>query len=143
MSCGLANASTCCLQVTLSCSVLCQIVSIPPVVVGPLRHLAGSLVVFSCRMLQYVAWMEIVFILANTLTWRFQVLLYPALQAVDLRTASYEDNSNDPYLDRRLMTTFWLCYAFADVSRFDLAAFEQNKHTSIAAKAQFSKYLVR
>ena len=81
--------------------------------------------------------------LANSLTCRLQVLLYPALQAVDLRTASYEDNSNDPYLDRRLMTTFWLCYAFDDVSRFDLAAFEQNKHTSAAAKAQFSKYLVR
>lgn len=74
---------------------------------------------------------------------KLQVLLYPALQAVDFRTPSYEKNADDPLLDRPLMITFWLLYAFGDIRRFRLGDFERNGHTTAAARACFSKYLDR
>ncbi|KAI0231635.1 hypothetical protein LSAT2_018017 [Lamellibrachia satsuma] len=54
-----------------------------------------------------------------------QVSLYRVVHAVDLLTPSCEDNTIDPYLDRRLTVTFWLCYAFGDVRGFRPAAFER------------------
>ncbi|NXH95611.1 AAAD deacetylase, partial [Pachycephala philippinensis] len=39
-----------------------------------------------------------------------QVLLYPALQALDLNLPSYRDNANKPLLPRSLMVRFWSEY---------------------------------
>ncbi|KAI0223163.1 hypothetical protein LSAT2_025629, partial [Lamellibrachia satsuma] len=37
-----------------------------------------------------------------------QVLLCPAVEAVDLLTPSWKDNATDLYLDCRFMVSFWL-----------------------------------
>ncbi|NXV08076.1 AAAD deacetylase, partial [Cettia cetti] len=39
-----------------------------------------------------------------------QVLIYPALQALDLNLPSYRDNANKPLLSRALMVRFWSEY---------------------------------
>ncbi|NXT65648.1 AAAD deacetylase, partial [Chaetops frenatus] len=43
-----------------------------------------------------------------------QILLYPALQALDLNLPSYQDNANKPILPRSLMVRFWSEYFTSD-----------------------------
>ncbi|NXB71090.1 AAAD deacetylase, partial [Donacobius atricapilla] len=43
-----------------------------------------------------------------------QVLIYPALQALDLNLPSYRDNAEKPLLSRALMLRFWSEYLTAD-----------------------------
>ncbi|NWW30653.1 AAAD deacetylase, partial [Panurus biarmicus] len=43
-----------------------------------------------------------------------QVLIYPALQALDLNLPSYRDNANKPLLSRSLMVRFWSEYFTSD-----------------------------
>ncbi|NXS26345.1 AAAD deacetylase, partial [Pomatostomus ruficeps] len=43
-----------------------------------------------------------------------QILLYPALQALDLDLPSYRDNANKPLLPRSLMVRFWSEYFTSD-----------------------------
>ena len=49
MSCGWANASACCLQITLYCAVLCQIVSLQYLSRSSFHRLAG----LPCHLLLY------------------------------------------------------------------------------------------
>ncbi|NXM54638.1 AAAD deacetylase, partial [Illadopsis cleaveri] len=43
-----------------------------------------------------------------------QVLIYPALQALDLNLPAYQDNANKPVLSRSLMVRFWSEYFTSD-----------------------------
>ena len=71
---------------------------------------------------------------------RLQVLLYPALQALDMRTPSYQKNALDPILSQRFMAGFWLLYAQGAVG--DLEAMVNNNHTSPELKrALYTSYL--
>lgn len=47
-----------------------------------------------------------------------QVLLYPAVQALDLNTPSYRQNQHMPILPRTLMVRFWSEYFTSDKSLF-------------------------
>lgn len=49
---------------------------------------------------------------------RAQVLLYPAMQVLDLNTPSYQQNQHMPILPRRLMVRFWSEYFTRDKSLF-------------------------
>ncbi|XP_071422479.1 arylacetamide deacetylase [Pithys albifrons albifrons] len=55
-----------------------------------------------------------------------QVLLYPALQALDLDLPSYRDNDNKPLLPRALMVRFWSEYFTSDPSLREAMA--SNRH---------------
>lgn len=55
-----------------------------------------------------------------------QVLLYPAVQALDLNTPSYLQNQHMPILPRTLMVRFWSEYFTSDKSFFQ--AMLANKH---------------
>ena len=46
---------------------------------------------------------------------KMQALIYPALQAVDFNTPSYQENACDPYLDRPWMMSFWMWYAYGNM----------------------------
>ena len=46
---------------------------------------------------------------------KMQILIYPALQAFDFNTPSYQENACDPYLDRDWMITFWMWYAYGSM----------------------------
>ena len=62
---------------------------------------------------------------------KLQVLLYPCLQAVDFNLPSYLQNSDDPYLDRDFMVSFWLWYV-QGTSRQDVNKCKKNHHLSEA-----------
>ncbi|NXM46072.1 AAAD deacetylase, partial [Gymnorhina tibicen] len=55
-----------------------------------------------------------------------QILLYPALQALDLNLPSYQDNENKPLLSRRLMVRFWSEYFTSDPALREAMA--SNRH---------------
>ncbi|NXF02806.1 AAAD deacetylase, partial [Smithornis capensis] len=55
-----------------------------------------------------------------------QVLIYPALQALDLDLPSYRDNENKPVLTKNLMVRFWSEYFTSDPSLRE--AMTSNKH---------------
>ncbi|NWV85030.1 AAAD deacetylase, partial [Dasyornis broadbenti] len=55
-----------------------------------------------------------------------QILLYPALQALDLNLPSYQDNANKPVLPRSLMVRFWSEYFTSDPALREAMA--SNKH---------------
>ncbi|NXD25243.1 AAAD deacetylase, partial [Spelaeornis formosus] len=60
-----------------------------------------------------------------------QVLIYPALQALDLDLPSYRDNVNKPILPRSLMVRFWSEYFTADPAL--RAAMASNRHVPAGA----------
>ncbi|XP_017690958.1 PREDICTED: arylacetamide deacetylase [Lepidothrix coronata] len=60
-----------------------------------------------------------------------QVLLYPALQALDLDLPSYRDNANKPLLSRLLMVRFWSEYFTSDPSLREAMA--SNRHVPAEA----------
>ncbi|XP_051637968.1 arylacetamide deacetylase [Manacus candei] len=60
-----------------------------------------------------------------------QVLLYPALQALDLDLPSYRDNANKPLLSRSLMVRFWSEYFTSDPSLREAMA--SNRHVPAEA----------
>ncbi|NXY15220.1 AAAD deacetylase, partial [Atrichornis clamosus] len=55
-----------------------------------------------------------------------QILLYPALQALDLNLPSYQDNDNKPLLPRSLMVRFWSEYFTSDPALREAMA--SNRH---------------
>ncbi|NXG15644.1 AAAD deacetylase, partial [Grallaria varia] len=55
-----------------------------------------------------------------------QILLYPALQALDLNLPSYRDNYNKPILPKSLMVRFWSEYFTSDPSLREAMA--SNRH---------------
>ncbi|NXF77082.1 AAAD deacetylase, partial [Sclerurus mexicanus] len=55
-----------------------------------------------------------------------QILLYPALQALDLNLPSYRDNHNKPILPKSLMVRFWSEYFTSDPSLREAMA--SNRH---------------
>ncbi|NXH35150.1 AAAD deacetylase, partial [Myiagra hebetior] len=55
-----------------------------------------------------------------------QILLYPALQALDLDLPSYRDNDNKPMLPRSLMVRFWSEYFTSDPALREAMA--SNRH---------------
>ncbi|NXI85881.1 AAAD deacetylase, partial [Rhipidura dahli] len=55
-----------------------------------------------------------------------QILLYPALQALDLDLPSYRDNANKPLLSRSLMVRFWSEYFTSDPALREAMA--SNRH---------------
>ncbi|XP_059711907.1 arylacetamide deacetylase [Haemorhous mexicanus] len=57
---------------------------------------------------------------------RAQVLIYPALQALDLDLPSYRDNADKPLLPRSLMVRFWSEYLSAEPAL--RAAMAANRH---------------
>ncbi|XP_006116012.2 arylacetamide deacetylase isoform X1 [Pelodiscus sinensis] len=57
---------------------------------------------------------------------KIQVLLYPALQTLDLDSPSYRDNENKPILPRSLMVRFWSEYFTTDISLKEAMA--SNRH---------------
>ncbi|NXB03651.1 AAAD deacetylase, partial [Cnemophilus loriae] len=57
-----------------------------------------------------------------------QILLYPALQALDLNLPSYQDNDNKPILPRMLMVRFWSEYFTSDPALREAMA--SNRHVS-------------
>ncbi|MGH0158161.1 UNVERIFIED_CONTAM: hypothetical protein FKN15_035155 [Acipenser sinensis] len=58
-----------------------------------------------------------------------QVLLYPALQALDMNTPSYQQNEYMPILPKTLMVRFWSEYFTSDLSLFH--AMMSNSHNSL------------
>ncbi|KAM6960677.1 neutral cholesterol ester hydrolase 1a [Aplochiton taeniatus] len=62
-----------------------------------------------------------------------QALVYPALQALDFHTPSYQQNQGMPILYRTLMARFWLQYLGAEVSLMPLLL--ANNHSSLAQAA--------
>uniref|UniRef100_A0ACB8FB79 Uncharacterized protein n=2 Tax=Sphaerodactylus townsendi TaxID=933632 RepID=A0ACB8FB79_9SAUR len=57
---------------------------------------------------------------------KVQVLLYPALQTIDLDLPSYRENANMPVLSKSLMVRFWSQYFTNDTSLKE--AMETNQH---------------
>ncbi|XP_069831546.1 arylacetamide deacetylase [Dendropsophus ebraccatus] len=57
---------------------------------------------------------------------KIQVLIYPALQALDLNTPSHKENGQMPILSKTLMVRFWSEYFTTDRSLFEAMMF--NKH---------------
>ncbi|XP_038002358.1 arylacetamide deacetylase [Motacilla alba alba] len=57
---------------------------------------------------------------------RAQVLIYPALQALDLDLPSYRDNAHKPLLPRSLMVRFWSEYLSSDPALREAMA--SNRH---------------
>ncbi|NWW27372.1 AAAD deacetylase, partial [Falcunculus frontatus] len=55
-----------------------------------------------------------------------QILLYPALQALDLNLPSYQDNENKPILPRSLMIRFWSEYFTSDPALREAMASNQH-----------------
>ncbi|NWW74535.1 AAAD deacetylase, partial [Climacteris rufus] len=64
-----------------------------------------------------------------------QILLYPALQALDLNLPSYRDNDNKPLLPRWLMVRFWSEYFTSDPALQEAMA--SNKHVPAEASHLF------
>ncbi|NXK67606.1 AAAD deacetylase, partial [Sylvietta virens] len=62
-----------------------------------------------------------------------QVLIYPALQALDLDLPSYRDNADKPVLSRALMVRFWSEYFSADPALREAMA--SNRHVPAEAGA--------
>ncbi|NXB16547.1 AAAD deacetylase, partial [Rhagologus leucostigma] len=60
-----------------------------------------------------------------------QILLYPALQALDLNLPSYRDNENKPLLSRLLMVRFWSEYFTSDPALREAMA--SNRHVPAEA----------
>ncbi|MBN3278327.1 AAAD deacetylase, partial [Polyodon spathula] len=58
-----------------------------------------------------------------------QVLLYPALQALDMNTPSYQQNEYMPILPKTLMVRFWSEYFTSDLFLFH--AMMSNSHNSL------------
>jgi neutral cholesterol ester hydrolase 1 len=48
---------------------------------------------------------------------KLQLLIYPALQAINFHTPSYQENRHDTMLDRDTMVMFWHAYATGRVDR--------------------------
>uniref|UniRef100_A0A8D0G396 Arylacetamide deacetylase n=1 Tax=Sphenodon punctatus TaxID=8508 RepID=A0A8D0G396_SPHPU len=59
---------------------------------------------------------------------KIQVLLYPALQTLDLDLPSYRDNADKPILPKSLMVRFWSEYFTTDISLNEAMA--SNRHIS-------------
>ncbi|XP_066477994.1 arylacetamide deacetylase [Tiliqua scincoides] len=57
---------------------------------------------------------------------KIQILIYPALQTIDLNLPSYQDNANMPVLPKTLMLRFWSEYFTTDTSLNE--AMETNQH---------------
>ncbi|XP_060623688.2 arylacetamide deacetylase [Anolis sagrei] len=57
---------------------------------------------------------------------KIQVLIYPALQTIDMNLPSYQDNRNMPILPKSLMLRFWSEYFTTDLSL--LEAIETNQY---------------
>lgn len=66
---------------------------------------------------------------------KIQVLLYPALQTIDLDLPSYRDNKNMPILPKPLMVRFWSQYFTNDTSLKE--AMETNQHVSAESSELF------
>ncbi|TSN21167.1 Arylacetamide deacetylase [Bagarius yarrelli] len=64
---------------------------------------------------------------------KVQALIYPALQALDLNTPSYQQNRHMPILPRTLMVRFWSEYFTSDKSI--LTSMMTNKHNSAESAA--------
>ncbi|XP_034024166.1 arylacetamide deacetylase [Thalassophryne amazonica] len=62
-----------------------------------------------------------------------QALIYPALQALDLNTPSYQQNHNMPILTRTLMVHFWSEYFTNDKALF--RAMMTNTHNSLESSS--------
>ncbi|XP_032924696.1 arylacetamide deacetylase [Catharus ustulatus] len=62
-----------------------------------------------------------------------QVLIYPALQALDLALPSYQDNAHKPILSRSLMVRFWSEYFSSDPALREAMA--SNTHVPPEASA--------
>ncbi|XP_003218232.1 arylacetamide deacetylase [Anolis carolinensis] len=57
---------------------------------------------------------------------KIQVLIYPALQTIDMNLPSYQDNKNMPILPKSLMLRFWSEYFTTDLSLME--AIETNQY---------------
>ncbi|XP_042317018.1 arylacetamide deacetylase [Sceloporus undulatus] len=57
---------------------------------------------------------------------KIQMLIYPALQTIDLNLPSYQENENMPILPKSLMLRFWSEYFTTDLSLME--AMEINQH---------------
>nr|AAI70455.1 Hypothetical protein LOC100126645 [Xenopus laevis]AAI70457.1 Hypothetical protein LOC100126645 [Xenopus laevis] len=66
---------------------------------------------------------------------KIQVLIYPALQDIDLNTPSYQDNGNMPLLSKSLMVRFWNEYITTDRTLGE--AMWHNKHIPAEAEHVF------
>ncbi|NXP74236.1 AAAD deacetylase, partial [Ramphastos sulfuratus] len=64
-----------------------------------------------------------------------QALIYPALQTLDLRSPSYEENKDDPLLSRSLMVRFWSEYFTTDASLRE--AMDSNRHVPASSSHLF------
>uniref|UniRef100_A0A672KWU5 Neutral cholesterol ester hydrolase 1b, tandem duplicate 1 n=1 Tax=Sinocyclocheilus grahami TaxID=75366 RepID=A0A672KWU5_SINGR len=60
---------------------------------------------------------------------KVQALVYPALQALDFNTPSYQQNANMPILDRPMMARFWLEYLNGEQKL--VPALLANNHTAL------------
>ncbi|NXB97942.1 AAAD deacetylase, partial [Orthonyx spaldingii] len=64
-----------------------------------------------------------------------QILLYPALQALDLDLPSYRDNAHKPILSRALMVRFWSEYFTSDPTLREAMA--SNRHVAAESSHLF------
>ena len=72
---------------------------------------------------------------------KLQAAIYPCLQTLDFNTISYLENDDDAFLDKGLMVSFWLWYAFGNTKDYHI--YKRNNHTSPEAKQKYLKYLDR
>ena len=73
---------------------------------------------------------------------KLQVLIYPVLQPVDMRTPSYQQYHRDPLLTNDLMSIMWLAYARGRWDYTYLDEMLKNEHTSSEfKKSQYMDYL--
>ena len=75
-----------------------------------------------------------------TPTLKMQILLYPALQAIDFRLPSYI-NDECPLLPADLMVSFWLWYALGDDEAKDQV--QANDHTPAHIKRKYANIIDR
>lgn len=72
--------------------------------------------------------------IGNYLRPSLQVLIVPALQAVDLRTPSYQQNADNAILGSHQMANYWLWYARGMDGHKHAHVLVEDKHVSASAK---------
>ena len=75
-----------------------------------------------------------------TPTLKMQILIYPALQAIDFQLPSYVDDKC-PVLSRELMVSFWLWYALGNDETKD--QLQANDHTPAHIKRKYADVINR
>ncbi len=72
---------------------------------------------------------------------KLQLLLFPALQAMDFNMPSYQQNQFDSLLPKEVMIGYWLLYMYGRLEPHLVDAMMANNHTSSQAKKFYSTYL--